>query len=357
MSNTQKRILAALLSLTLCSCSAKTGESSDSSAAPDEVSSTPVTSTAADNAEELPLIKGFKGKSDANGFSFEWKEQKNIDGYEIHMRPAGNGSEEIYYVAADLTKYEIANKKPGECALFDIRAFLRKGKDIEYTAVSKEIQLTVMRESCVLSVQNVCQYSKPALPTGCECAALTSLLKHCGFDVTKNEIAADYLKKIPFTEKKIKGSKGETQLYGADPDEAFPGDPADENSYGCYSKPLVDAANKYLKTQDTGLRAKDLTGKKLSSLYAYVNNGSPVVVWATNGLKASKKTDSWLTAEGKEITWLYNEHCLVLVGYNMDKKVVYCSDPSQRSVTPIEYDAALFEKRYKEQGSHALVIE
>lgn len=351
-------VSAAALALSMCSCTVKTGSSSpDESSAVDADVSVTMGDEQLPDQVTLPLLKGFKGSSTRGTFDLSWKPVEGAEGYEVFMRSASGAKTENYFVAADWNKYTIVSSKQGDCAFFSVRAYVRKDGVIEYTAQSKEIKLTTMRDKCILTVQNVCQYSKPSLPTGCECSALTSLLRYCGFDVTKNEIAADYLEKIPFTEKKKKGKKGGTVLYGADPNEAFPGDPADEDSYGCYAKPIADAANKYLATQDTDLRAKDLTGSKLYKLYKYINNGTPVVVWATTDLKASKKTDTWLTADGKEITWLHNEHCLVLIGYDEEKGVIYCADPSKRSVLPIKYDAELFEKRYKEQGSHAVVIE
>ena len=364
INNRSKRISAALLSLLLCSCTVKTGSSTNDSssavsAAVSETSSSQTSATTETKEPEvvLPEIKGFKGSSDKTAFKLKWSAAEGADGYELTLRPAEGGNEESYDLTPDKNSYTLTDRKNGECAFFTLKAYKSIGDSRRYIAQSREIRLTTMRESVLLTVQSVCQYSQPALPTGCECAALTTLLKHCGFGVTKNEIASKYLKKIPFVSKKVKGKKGETVLYGADPNEAFPGDPQDENSYGCYAKPLVDAANKYLETQETTLRAKDLTGKKLSALYKYVNNGTPIVVWATNGLKASKKTDSWVTTEGKEITWLYNEHCLVLVGYDEKKKIVYCADPSKRETQPQKYDAKLFEKRFKEQGSHAVIIE
>ena len=354
MSLKAKRISAALIALLLCACSAN-GKADDGAGSVSETASS--LSEAPTSDEKLDTVKGFKGSTDKTSFTLKWKAVEGVDGYELFMRDASESVEHNYFISSELTEYTVSDRKEGECAFFTVKAYKKNGDELEYTAQSREIRLTTFRESCMLTVSNVCQYSAPALPTGCECAALTSLLRHCGLGVTKNEIASDYLEKIPFTEKKIKGKNGETELIGADPEEAFPGDPADENSYGCYSKPLANAANKYLETQDTDLRAKDLTGKKFSSLYKYVNNNTPVVVWATTGLKASKKTDSWKTKDGKEINWYSNEHCLVLVGYDTKQGVVYCSDPSKREVAPQRYDAKLFEKRYKERGSHAVIIE
>ena len=40
-------------------------------------------------------------------------------------------------------------------AFFSVRAYVRKDGVIEYTAQSKEIKLTTMRDKCILTVQNV----------------------------------------------------------------------------------------------------------------------------------------------------------------------------------------------------------
>ena len=353
-----KRISALLVALLLCSCSRGSTESSSALPAAQE-SVLENTSSAAE--PELPTLSGFKGSTDKTQFKLSWKAFEGADGYVVEMLTEGKTESEFYFIPKDINEYSISGREQGERAEFVIRAYKQNGADKEYIAQSKTVMLTIMQDSCVLSVQSVCQYSKPSLPTGCECTALTSALRYFGFDVTKNEIADKYLEKIPFTEKKTKDKSkdinAEVTLIGADPEEAFPGDPNDENSYGCFSKPIAAAANRFLASQRSELKAKAVDGKKLSYWYKYVNNGTPIVIWATDNLKAPKKTDSWETKDGKTITWLTNEHCYLLVGFDTEKGIVYCCDPLSRKVVPTQYDAKKFEKRYKEIGMHAVLIE
>ena len=359
MKGVLKKISAVLLSSAfLVSCGSGAGDSGSVSPAAVQVSET-VTEAYVEKEPELPIIEGFKGKSDSSSFKLEWESVQGAYGYELEMTITGAGESEKHFISGELNEYTLTDRESGERAEFVLRAYVRNGADNRYIACSEPVTLTTMREKYELNVQSVCQYSKPALPTGCECTALTTVLRYYGFDVTKNEIAGTYLEKVAFTEKKAskKDINAGAVLIGADPEEAFPGDPADENGYGCYSKPISDAANKYLTTQKTKLRATAVDGKKLSYWYSYVNNGTPIVIWATDGLKASKKIDAWQTKEGKEIQWLTNEHCYVLIGFDTQKGTVTCCNPISRQVVPVEFDAKLFEKRYKEQGRRAVVIE
>lgn len=349
-----KIISAALGAVLLTACSGGgAGSSSDTPAAVGTAA--PVQQTAAE--EVLALIEGFRGETDKESFTLYWEAFAGADGYELTMRDKGSDTANKHFISADKKSYTISGYAPGDSAEFELRAYKQEGAEKKYTAQSPALTLTAMRDSCTLDIKSVCQYSKPALPTGCECTALTTVLKYYGFTVTKNEIADTYLEKTAFKEKKIGGKNGETVLIGADPDVSFPGDPNDENSYGCYSKPIADAANKYLTTQGTYLRAKVQDGEKLSYWYNYVNNGRPVIVWATDSMKKTVVADTWQTKDGKTIEWLHNEHCLVLVGYDTVKKTVAVCDPISRSVVPTIYKASLFEKRYNEQGRRAVLIE
>ncbi len=349
-----KIISAALSAALLTACSGGGAESSD---APVLIGSTtaPVQQTVAE--EVLDLIEGFRGNTDKESFTLYWEAFIGADGYELTMREQGGDTENKHFISASEKSYTVSGYHPGDSAEFVLRAYKQEGARKEYIAQSPALTLTAMRDSCTLDIKSVCQYSKPALPTGCECTALTTVLKYYGFTVTKNEIADTYLEKTAFTEKKTGGKNGETVLIGADPDVSFPGDPNDENSYGCYSKPIADAANKYLTAQGTNLRAKVQDGEELSYWYNYVNNGRPVIIWATDSMKKTVVADTWQTKDGKTIEWLHNEHCLVLVGYDTVKKTVAVCDPISRSVIPTVYKASLFEKRYNEQGRRAVLIE
>ena len=349
-------LISAVIAVGVLGSCAKGGE--QSSAEPAAVSAVS-TQTAEPKEPELPLIEGFKGSTDKSGFKLAWKSCEGADGYELDVTFVKSGETQKHFISNELTEYVITDRPSGERAEFTLAAFKQQGSDKEYTARSKTVTLTTMQDKCILGVMNICQHSRPSLPTGCECTALAATLKYYGFDVTKNEIADMYLEKMPFYEKKKDPKKkdSETQLYGADPDKVFPGDPEDINSYGCYSTPIANAANRFLASQQSELKAKAVDGKKLSYWYKYVNNGTPIIIWATDGLKKSEEGDSWLTEDGKEITWLHNEHCLVLVGFDTEAGVVFCCDPLRRNTEPTRLSAKLFEKRYKEQGMHAVLIE
>lgn len=352
-----KKISAVLLlSALLVACGRAAEESSALPAAVQSLQT--VTEAPEEKAPELPVISGFMGSSDDSSFTLSWEQFEGAYGYELEMYTPATEKKEVFFVSNELDEYTISGREKGESAEFTLRAYIKDGAENKYIACSDTVTLATMRDSFQISIQSVCQYAKPALPTGCECTALTTVLKYYGFDVTKNEIASVYLEKVAFTEKKAGKNdiNAEPILIGADPDVAFPGDPANEDSYGCYSKPIADAANKYLTTQNTQLCAQAVDGKKLSYWYGYVNNGRPVVIWATDGLKHSKAFDSWQTKDGKIIEWLTNEHCYVLIGFDTQKGTVLCCNPIIRQVMPEEYDAKLFEKRYKEQGMRAVLI-
>lgn len=304
---------------------------------------------------EIKKVKNIKGSVSDQGFLLEWDERDDVDGFEIRMFTVGSDDVRIYQnIHKSLSSFTIADIDEGTEAEIEVYAYRYIGDDEEkaYSKSSKRIRLKMPVYSHRIDIKSVCQYAEPALPTGCECTALTTALRYLdtGFDVTKNDIAAKYLKKVKF--KKKNGI-----LYGADPEEAFAGSPEDADAYGCYSKPVANAANKYLKEQGSPLRARAQDGEKLSYWFKYINEDKPVLIWATDGLAESLASAQWQTKDGKLITWLHNEHCYVLAGYNKKKGIVYCCDPIDRTTSIKEYDLKLFEKRYKEQGQHAVIIE
>jgi uncharacterized protein YvpB len=179
---------------------------------------------------------------------------------------------------------------------------------------------------------------KPALPTGCEVTALATVLKYLGFGVDKVTLVENYL---PM------GEIGETN-----PNDAFIGTPYEESSYGCYAPVIVETANKYLKDEKSELEAENITGREFASLYNEIEEGNPVIVWTTMYLKPSYEGTTW-TIDGDKFTWTAREHCMVLTGYDEDMGVVYVADPLTGNTS---YDSALFEERYQEMGSQAVVV-
>lgn len=187
-----------------------------------------------------------------------------------------------------------------------------------------------------------CILQNPELPTGCEITSLTMLLNFMGYDVDKLTMADKYL------------PKGEYR--NADFYEVFVGDPRSSFAYGCFSKPIAKAAEGYLKDKGDldSWNVRNITGCTADSLYAAVDKGYPVVVWASMDMKPIGKGRSWTVSEtGKTVTWTANEHCLLLTGYDMKKGLVYMNDPLKGKVS---YKMSVFEERFKSLGNHAVII-
>ena len=198
-----------------------------------------------------------------------------------------------------------------------------------------------------IGVENILQM--PDLPTGCESVSLTMTLKYLGYPADAFDIVRNYLPKQEFYEK-------DGQLYGADFRTTFAGDPEDENSYGCYAPCIVTTANNYLSAKGYKGTAHDLTGTDFETLLSdYIDKDIPLPIWITNfGLEESSLSTIWKTPEGETLQWRRPEHCVVLTGYDREKKVVLVSDPIYGDT---EYDYDTLVKRFEEMGKQAVFID
>lgn len=189
----------------------------------------------------------------------------------------------------------------------------------------------------------------PELPTGCEVTSLTIALNHAGYDVSKVTMARDFLPRMDFY-------WWNGTLYGADFTYVFAGNPDNNWSYGCLAPCIVEAGNRYLESVKSKQKMKNLTGTEFDDLLKnYISKDKPVLVWITcNDLIAPRYTDSWYTPEDKYVTWLANEHCVVLTGFDLDKNEVYTADPMAGTKT---YPLELFKQRYIEMGKNSVTIE
>ena len=195
----------------------------------------------------------------------------------------------------------------------------------------------VISKKRVLDVNCIIQL--PELPTGCEITSLAIVLNHKGIVTDKCDLADNYLEK---------GEVG-TVL----PTEFFLGNPRENDSYGCYSPVIVKTANKYLAAKGSSLMATDLTGSSFNSLLSEIDNGNPVVIWATLNMDEPYYSKTW-NIDGKKFTWKSREHCLVLTGYDMETGIVYVADPMKGNVT---YNMEVFKDRYEKMYSQAVVIK
>lgn len=194
-------------------------------------------------------------------------------------------------------------------------------------------------------------------PTGCESVSAVMLLQYLGVDITVKQFVEEYLEKESLFEE-------DGKLYGGNPWEVFVGDPADDRSMGCYAPVVKRALEKVFrerKEKDTGSGKEvwepaDLTGEPMEILLReYIDNGIPVIFWASIDLKETYAGPEWiLTNSGGIFEWRSNEHCMLLVGY--DGESYYFNDPWHNHGT-IGYARELVEKRHAEQYEMAVSVK
>ncbi len=186
----------------------------------------------------------------------------------------------------------------------------------------------------------------PELPTGCEATTLTMLLNYYGFNVSKQAIA-DMMPQLNFYY--LNGV-----LYGADFRYVFPGNPRNNSGYGCYAPCMVKTAENYFNfAGNTKYNLVNISGTEFELLLNYVAAGKPVMAWATMGMISPGTGGSWMTPAGDRVTWIANEHCLLITGYDKTKGIVYVNDPMKGRVT---YTIAQFKQRYNQMNSNAAVL-
>jgi uncharacterized protein YvpB len=203
-----------------------------------------------------------------------------------------------------------------------------------------EIVATEMK----LPVEVVLQ--EPELPNGCEVTALTSVLKFYGYNIEKTTLADKYLPKVPF---EVKNGN----LYGADPYQAYAGEPRSKNQgFFSYVPPIVETVKSYFESMGGHHKTKDLTGSSPEQLLKYVREGIPVIVWTTINQNEPMFNYSWYVADtDKSIDVIRNSHTVVLTGFSEDN--VYVMDPLKGNVA---YPRERFFDIYKKAGSHAMVV-
>ncbi|MGL4362334.1 MAG: C39 family peptidase [Cellulosilyticaceae bacterium] len=182
---------------------------------------------------------------------------------------------------------------------------------------------------------------KPKLPTGCEATALTMILQYYGVNITKEQVAKD-MPKAP-RPKMVNG-----KLTGESPNNAFIGDPFAKNGFGVFSPVIYKMVEKYLPE-----RAEDLGGGDFSKVYRALDEGRPVMLWVTIGMKPSRVNSSWTTSRGEKVVWKTPEHAVVAVGY--DKSYIYINDPY--TGTQSKFSKDIVEKRWVEMGKQAIAIK
>lgn len=213
----------------------------------------------------------------------------------------------------------------------------------EPSLVSRSIDVTVpvkkLSGSTAIRVPLIKQL--PELPTGCEVTSLAMAINHYGIKISKTVLADVFLE------------KGEYRA--SDFRRVFVGDPRVANAYGCYADVIEKCAEKFFATVTTrSFEVINVTGCSPQALYAYTDMGYPVIVWTSNKMLPTFEGPSWTDSEtGETVTWIGNEHCVLLTGYDVNRKYVYLNDPLYGIVS---FKMEDFETRFYELEQQAIVI-
>lgn len=199
---------------------------------------------------------------------------------------------------------------------------------------------------------------KGKYPTGCESVSTVMLLQYLGYDLSVDAFIEKYLDCRDFEIR-------DGQLYGPDPKEFFCGSPYNENDFGCYAPVICKALQKVFADQQRDIEngetqrrlytAVDETGAPMEELLErYIDKGMPVIFWACINMREPIIGPEWkLIDTGETFTWISNEHCMLLVGY--DDKGYYFNDPYESNGV-IRYPKQLVEERHQAQYGMAVGV-
>ena len=192
--------------------------------------------------------------------------------------------------------------------------------------------------------------SQDGIPTGCEAVSAVTALNYLGVNISPETFINKFLEKEPFY-------YAGNNLYGANPEEKFAGDPYDRFSLGCFPPVIADAIRRMKESgykRSTDINTKILDGKSLEEICKeYVIHNVPVLVWITMEMIEPGKGTSYYFADGTKYTWKSYEHCMVLCGY--DEDYYYFKDSLNEGET-VKYEKGLVELRYEQMGSRALAV-
>lgn len=182
-------------------------------------------------------------------------------------------------------------------------------------------------------------------PTGCESVSAVMLLRYLGYDISVDDFIRDYLE---CRDMEVRNGV----LYGPDPEKFFCGSPYDPDSFGCYAPVLMKALKKaagdrYDFVNETGTSVEEL-------LHKYIDCGMPVVFWACINMRKEIIGPEWKLLDSNEtFTWISNEHCMLLVGYDEDG--YYFNDPYDDNGV-VRYSRETVKQRHKAQYEMAIGV-
>lgn len=186
-------------------------------------------------------------------------------------------------------------------------------------------------------------------PTGCESVSTVMLLRYLGDSLSVDEFIERYLERVDFER------RGE-ELWGADPWEKFCGSPYAADGFGCYAPVICRALVEIFKEKEFPYEVYDETGSSMERLLTeYIDQGMPVIFWACINMREPITGPAWkLYDSGETFTWISNEHCMLLVGY--DEEGYYFNDPYENNGV-IRYPRELTKKRHAAQYNMAVGVK
>lgn len=185
--------------------------------------------------------------------------------------------------------------------------------------------------SKILDVPIIYQY--PELPAGCECVALTNQLNYYGYSLNKTNLIDNYLT-----------NSHEDFIY------SFYGDPYDYNIGGVIMAPGIKLiANEFLEDNNSNYRAYNVSGKDFEDLYAYIERGHPVQIWAS--IDMEELGESFLSIGN--YNFFLNSHSVLLEGFDRNSDTVYIADSISGHC---KYKLNTVKKIYEEQNYQAIVL-
>ena len=187
-----------------------------------------------------------------------------------------------------------------------------------------------------LDIPFVSQY--PELPTGCEITSLTEVLNYLGYGIDKETLARNYL------------DMRDTVTQGCFV-EYFWGSPWKTTGSGCFAPAIANAANSFLKSQNSSYSAYIMSYSPVEDLFTELSLGHPVIVWTSyNYNDPEVKYNDVTLDDGTVFTWPRNEHCAALAGYDIDRGVVTLADPTYGIVERSMEEFVTYYQKYYYQA-------
>lgn len=180
---------------------------------------------------------------------------------------------------------------------------------IEYSSRQQSlvIQTYAGSDYSTLAVPTVLQ--NPELPHGCEITSLTALFNYYGLNISKLEMADDYLPKGA-----IQSTSGKS--VGPDPAKMYVNNPRDKaNGKYVFVEPIIQTSKEVINDHNLPLKPLDLSGSSLDQLENMIRDGIPIVLWLTIDLQEPRTRGGWYIENTTTFHEQYmNLHAAVIIG-------------------------------------------